>query len=81
MNLITARDLGPDRTLPFGARSYPFPSCGACIRIANKRDLRIGQSTAHGSIEAFSHIGSATVALVITHAGDVATVPIKELSL
>lgn len=71
----------PDKTIPPGARSYPFPSCGACLRVARRRGFEIGQRVAQGDIEGFEHVGGEVLALVLIPSGDyVLPVSIKELS-
>lgn len=72
--------LDPNKTLPVGARAYPFPSCGACLRIAERRGFKIGQRVAQGEIEAFAHANGEVLALVVIPSGDfVLPVSLKEL--
>jgi hypothetical protein len=51
--------LGPDDTNPninpIAARDYAIPSCGACLRIAEKRGIRIGDTIDEGRVEAVTH--------------------------
>jgi hypothetical protein len=82
VSIATLQLVDPDHTLPPGARAYPFPSCGACLRIAERRGLKIGQRTADGFIEGFEHATGEVMALVLTNEGEfILPVSIKELAL
>jgi len=76
-------DLPTNQTMP-PTRTYPFPSCPACLTIGLRRGWRIGQRSAQGTIEAFSHSKGENgkeqaFALVTTVDGFLAPVPLEEL--
>jgi hypothetical protein len=63
----------PDRTLPMGSRVYGVPSCGACLRIARKHGVNVGDLVyvqgQPGAIEGFTHADDGVQAVVMLDNG------------
>lgn len=57
---------GPDDTNP-AIRAYAVPSCGACLRMAEKRGVLIGQQLVEGEILAITHADGEPQALAFSH--------------
>lgn len=43
----------PDQTIP-AVREYSLQSCNACLRIAGRRKIFVGENSSDGTIEAIS---------------------------
>ena len=64
---------------PRSSRAYALPSCGACLRIAERRGFSVGIRTDEGIVEAFTHTAGHVHALVVTPESFVLPLPIETL--